>query len=227
MRTLPFILLALTAAALGRDISTLAAAPPPEAARSFPEPGKAWENSLAMKFVPVPGTQVLFSIWDTRVRDYMAFLADKKTKVEGAATLPVGIPAGSIIDEARRLSESGITGLKLPPRSLPDEIKAEAAQSQNARHPLYPIAQVTWEDASDFCGWLTEKEQREGKLDKNQGYRLPTDQEWSQAVGLPEESGSTPKEKSGRIKDVYPWGREWPPPRRSVYLARRPLAPEP
>ena len=67
----------------------------------------------------------------------------------------------------------------------------------------------------EFCQWLTEKERRENLLDETESYRLPTDQEWSEAAGLPNESGPTPEERDGRIRDQFPWGSQWPPPRGS------------
>ena len=42
---------------------------------------------------------------------------------------------------------------------------------------------------------------------------MPTDAEWSVAVGLGKETGSCPMEKGDMgVKGVYPWGKEWPPP---------------
>ncbi len=77
----------------------------------------------------------------------------------------------------------------------------------------HPVVEVSWEDAGAFCEWLTKKEMAAGKIKAGQKYRLPTDAEWSVAVGLGQEKGDTPMEKSKGIEGVYPWGKEWPPPK--------------
>ncbi len=76
----------------------------------------------------------------------------------------------------------------------------------------HPVVQVSWHDAKAFCDWLTKKEINEGTLAKGQSYRLPTDIEWSMAIGLPPEKGRTPEARDGGIKNIYPWGGAWPPP---------------
>ena len=48
--------------------ATAADAPPPDG----PATG-AFENSLGMRFLPVPGTKALISIWETRARDFEAY----------------------------------------------------------------------------------------------------------------------------------------------------------
>jgi hypothetical protein len=127
-----------------------------------------WENSLGMKFVRVPGTNALFSIWDTRVQDYEAFV-----------------------------KATGRTWQK-------------PSFSQASKHPA---VNVTWKDAKAFCEWLTQDERKEGRLSTREIYRLPTDAEWSAAVGLKAETGRTPDERSKQIGGIYPWGKEWPPPK--------------
>jgi formylglycine-generating enzyme required for sulfatase activity len=77
---------------------------------------------------------------------------------------------------------------------------------------LHPVVNVNWDDAAAFCRWLTEKERAAGKLSAGQEFRLPTDAEWSWAVGLPAESGATPEAKNEKVGNVYPWGTGYPPP---------------
>jgi formylglycine-generating enzyme required for sulfatase activity len=77
---------------------------------------------------------------------------------------------------------------------------------------MHPVVNVSWDDANKFCLWLTEKERK--KLPAGSQYRLPTDSEWSWAVGIGHrERQGTPREKAKRIKDLYPWGTQWPPPK--------------
>jgi formylglycine-generating enzyme required for sulfatase activity len=135
---------------------------------------KAFTNTLGMKFVSVPGTEVSFCIWETRVKDYAEYAA----------------------------ANAGVNDWWKKP--FGDKFK---------QADTHPVAKVNWEDANAFCEWLTKKELAEGKIKAGQKYRLPTDAEWSVAVGLGQEKGNTPEEKNKGNKDVYPWGKEWPPPK--------------
>ena len=93
------------------------------------------------------------------------------------------------------------------------------------RHPLYhntdpvsfapdhPATSVSWTEAVQFCVWLTARERAAGLVPSNMVYRLPTDDEWSWAVGIGgRETNGTPRDKSSKLADVYPWGAQWPPP---------------
>ncbi len=82
------------------------------------------------------------------------------------------------------------------------------------REPEHPVVGVSWEDAQAFCQWLTEKESAEGKLPKGLKYRLPSDEEWSWAVGMPPELSGTPEEKNWKNSVDFPWGKDYPPTRK-------------
>jgi serine/threonine protein kinase len=78
----------------------------------------------------------------------------------------------------------------------------------------HPAVMITWDDAQAFCDWLTGREQSFRQLPAHSRYRLPTDREWSLAVGIGETESfeAGPNEKNTAIPDVYPWGTAWPPP---------------
>ncbi len=86
---------------------------------------------------------------------------------------------------------------------------------EKAKEPLLPVGGLYWGDAQAFCAWLTDRERKAGKLATNEIYRLPTDHEWSCAVGIgeQEDAAKLPKEKNSKIPETYPWGSAWPPPK--------------
>ncbi|MFV1994757.1 MAG: SUMF1/EgtB/PvdO family nonheme iron enzyme [Verrucomicrobiales bacterium] len=80
------------------------------------------------------------------------------------------------------------------------------------QRPNQAAVEISRDDAKNFCQWLTKYERKRGLIEESHEYRLPTDMEWSRAVGLPPERGLDPASRSGRIRGVFPWGFEWPPP---------------
>ena len=135
---------------------------------------KPFENSLGMKFVPVPitggptdGKKVLFSIWETRVMDYRVFAEETK-------------------------------------RQWP---KPDFEQGDD-----HPAVMVSWEDAVAFCEWLTERERMAEKIGAKDVFRLPSDHEWSCAVGIggEEDAKMLPFEKRFNGSKL-PGSGAWPP----------------
>lgn len=129
-------------------------------------------NSLGLEFVPVPGTKVLFCRMDTRVQDFRRYAESTNYRQTG------GINVMKV-----KTNQDGS-------RSLPWELDENASWEQPgfAQSGDHPVVGVSWNEAREFCAWLSKQEGRT--------YRLPTDEEWSAAAG------------AGK----YPWGNNWPPP---------------
>ena len=69
-----------------------------------------------------------------------------------------------------------------------------------------PVEQVSWSDATNFCGRLTTREEALGRLPGGYIYRLPTDAEWEYAC----RAGSTARFSYGDDPDYsqlpdYAW----------------------
>lgn len=131
------------------------------------------DNTLGMKFKAVPGTTILFSVYETRVADFEAFLK-----------------AGTY-------------------KERPEMLKPHFEQT-----PEDPVVLVNLQDSIAFCNWLTQKEQAEGKIKTNQGYRLPTGKEWNAAAGLESSKPSRDMSTTAKVEESlsFVWGPQWPPP---------------
>ncbi len=153
-------------------------------------------NSLGMKFARVPGTKVVFSIWDTRVQDFQAFVND--THYDATRDMSSGV--------------SGHQGATLLASYVQAHYQRLGNSWQNpgwAQGPGDAVTGVSWEDAKAFCEWLTEKERHIGKIGPDQSYRLPTDAEWSMAVGVDLQNVADERKALGK-KTISPLGNDTP-----------------
>jgi formylglycine-generating enzyme required for sulfatase activity len=141
-----------------------------------------FKNTLGMAFVPAGTPGVLFSVWETRVKDFDAFV--EATDHNAIIDSNFGSPAATLEKMA-----DGRAGWEQKGGSWRDP---RFSTKQTGEHP---VVCVSYLDAEAFCAWLTKRERAAGAIPQTASYRLPTDSEWSRAVGGSE----------------FPWGDHFPP----------------
>jgi formylglycine-generating enzyme required for sulfatase activity len=162
-------------------VPSIPAPPPPQKRAAVITATKEapFVNSLGQEFVPAGMRGVLFCKWDTRVEDYREFENATNREMSG----------GMFVMKVKQNDKGGYwTSWELD----------KAASWSNPgfqQSDAHPVVGVSLEDGRAFCNWLTEKERQSGSLPVGAAYRLPTDEEWSAAVG----------------SRKYPWGDSWPP----------------
>ena len=130
-----------------------------------PLPWERFTNSLGMEFLWVPGAMRLWACaTETSVADFRRF-ADS-AKCDATAEM-ISVTAKGLEKLGRSWNNVGFP------------------QGDD-----YPVVGVNWNDANQFCVWLTEAEHKNGRLAALQRYRLPRVAEWALLTG-------------GR---QYPWG---------------------
>lgn len=146
-------------------------------------------NSLEMQFVQVPVFHGVSRVGSVSFSVHETRIKDYRAFVENTSH-----GAGNGVSDAAFRGESWST--------------PEHRYSEN-----HPVTFVDWHDARAFCEWLTLRERSGGMIGPNDRYRLPTDHEWSCAIGIGQMENPviTPKFKHNNLRGVYPWGVDWPP----------------
>ena len=146
-------------------------------------------NSLEMKFVQVP-------VFDGKRRVDSISFSVYETRIKDYR---------QFVERTNHGTEQRVTD------AAPQKESWSTPEHQYSEN--HPVTFVNWHDARAFCEWLTLKERNAGKIGPNDRYRLPTDHEWSCAIGIGqmEDPIITPKFKHNNLRGVYPWGVDWPP----------------
>jgi formylglycine-generating enzyme required for sulfatase activity len=158
---------------------------------------------------------------------------------QAASAEPTALPDPATLKPATATEAyTNALGMKFHPFGAPDlligetEVRVqdyETAQQATGKtwtrrptfaiQPNHPIVNVSWKEANGFAEWLTTRDKEAKLIPAHARYRLPTDAEWSIAVGLKDETGTDPATKNGANTQEFPWGsNQWPPPTFSANL---------
>ena len=136
---------------------------------------RPWVNSLGMQIRPTAyRSPVLVASWETRIQDFRRFAQQHPSTGE----------QGMIVQTlSGKWQRSPVTWRQV---SLPKNGDA-------------PVVGITWQEAADFCVWLTVREQEQRILPGRAAYRLLRSAEWDQAAGhfSTHLQGATPLATSG------------------------------
>lgn len=177
-----------------------------------PEPGAAASPAYASRplqmlpaYHPSNLITVNFEFPPSRTAEELAELS--VTNNLGMKFLPVTIHGGPT-DKQQVLFSIWLTRVQ-DYRVFAEETQRPWEIPSFEQGPGHPAVHVSWNDANDFCAWLTERERKAGTITADQSYRLPGDHEWSCAAGIGELEDATlerPDNRIGRRPAVYPWG---------------------
>jgi serine/threonine protein kinase len=181
---------------------------------------KPWTNSLGMKFVPVPATKLLCSVWETRVQDFEVFFEADNAVMPSWRT-GRNDPRTQIREGSRRPRESVLKelGVEMPSADGPTWRNPGPSFQQTKDHPVCGVDLI---DARLFCAWLTWKDRLENRITASQAYRIPSDAEWSLVAGLEFDADIPPTrletmldlpdlQKQGNFGGVEVTDSFWPP----------------
>ena len=151
-------------------------------------PARPWMSKLGIPLLRLSGVSVRLAAWPVRRADFAAFVEETGHDAT-TGMLTIGHDDADWSPHGHTWQEPGFP--------------------QAADHP---VVGVNHDDAQAFCAWLTDHERASRHLGATHAYRLPTDLEWSAAIGLRDDADLSPEARFYHDPGVYPWGVDWPPP---------------
>ena len=138
-------------------------------------------SSTGMRFIPVPDTKILGSVYETTRGEFAAFVSETRYEPVGEGT--------NVLAKTQRSVNWRNPGF-----------------TQADTHPVTGISEG---DAWAYIRWLTQKDRKAGLIGKGDYYALPENPEWFAmlgAAGLPWGQGKPPKDAGNLCGTESPHG---------------------